>query len=214
MNSDPIKKQAWEKFEKRKKIKFINSLSGFKSANLVGTVDENSVVNLSIVSSFFHLGSDPALVGFVIRPDVSPRHTLDNIRKNKKCTLNHVNSNIYQKAHQTSARYDKEKSEFLECGLTEEYLNDFLAPFVKESTIKMSLEIQNEILIEENGTHLLIGKIKDVYLPDIIVSEDGYIDIEKAQSVCVSSLDSYHLTKRITRLSYAKPEQQLTEIDL
>jgi len=44
-----------------------------------------------------------------------------------------------------------------------------------------------------------------VILPDDIVGEDGFVDIEKAETVAISGLDSYHETKRIARLSYAKP---------
>ena len=47
--------------ESRYRAHFINSLSGFKSANLVATVDKKGLENLSIVSSCFHLGADPAL---------------------------------------------------------------------------------------------------------------------------------------------------------
>lgn len=205
MNLKVIRQQEFKNFETRKRARFINSLSGFKSANLIGTIDDKKNTNLSIVSSAFHLGADPALMGIIIRPDISPRHTLNNIRSNKICTLNHVNRDIYQKAHQTSARYDKEVSEFFACGLSEEYLNSFPAPFVKDSVIKMSMELLEEKFIELNGTHMLILAIKDVYLPEEYLNDDGYIDIEKAQTICVSGLDSYHSTNQLERLPYAKP---------
>jgi len=50
-----------------------------------------------------------------------------------------------------------------------------------------------------------VGEILEVILPDDIVGEDGFVDIEKAEIVAISGLDSYHDTKRIARLSYAKP---------
>ena len=65
--------------EVRKRAAFINSLTGFKSASLIGTIDNNKKTNLSIFSSVFHLGSNPALVGFINRPDSVERHTLENI---------------------------------------------------------------------------------------------------------------------------------------
>ena len=94
--------------DQRFRVNFINSLSGFKSSNLIGTISDKGETNLCIISSAFHLGADPALLGFIIRPDVSPRHTLNNLRENSVCTLNHVNSQIVEKAHQTSARIAKE----------------------------------------------------------------------------------------------------------
>ncbi|MFT6388340.1 MAG: hypothetical protein ACJAUP_001720 [Cellvibrionaceae bacterium] len=42
-------------------VNFINSLSGFKSANLIGTVDSVQNTNLAIVSSVIHLCAKPPL---------------------------------------------------------------------------------------------------------------------------------------------------------
>ena len=50
-----------------------------------------------------------------------------------------------------------------------------------------------------------VGEILEVILPDDIVGKDGFVNIEKAETVAISGLDSYHDTKRIARLSYAKP---------
>jgi flavin reductase (DIM6/NTAB) family NADH-FMN oxidoreductase RutF len=208
-----MKSIDFENFDKRKRAAFINSLSGFKSANLIGTISTDSKTNVSIVSSVFHLGADPALIGFIIRPDTVERDTLRNIRENKFCTLNHVNSEIWKKAHQTSARYPSDISEFDECSLTSQYLDDFKAPFVKESKLKMSLELVREVPIIENGTHMLILNIKNVYTDENHISESGYLDIEALDTITVSGLDSYHQTKRMARLSYAKPGIEVEEIE-
>jgi flavin reductase (DIM6/NTAB) family NADH-FMN oxidoreductase RutF len=201
-----------EQFESRDRARLINSLTGYKSANLIGTIGEDGVTNLCIVSSAFHLGANPALIGFIIRPDSVPRDTLQNLRSMKLCTLNHVNSKIYEQAHQTSARYPNEVSEFEECSLTEEYLNDFKAPFVKESNIKISLKVIREELIPENGTHLIITQIQDIHLPKESLSKDGSVDINQADTVCVSGLDTYYTTEKLSRLSYAKPSKPLTKL--
>lgn len=202
-----IDKSTFQAFENRKRARFINSLSGFKSANLIGTKDQNGLSNLSIISSAVHLGASPALIGIIFRPDVSPRHTLENIRQTKVCTLNHVNESIIKKAHQTSARYPKDISEFKACDLTEQYLEDHHAPFVKESAIKLALRLVREVPIEENGTQFLIMSIEGVYLPKEILQEDGFVNIEMAQTICVSGLDSYHTTEKKGRLNYAKPDK-------
>lgn len=54
---------------------------------------------------------------------------------------------------------------------------------------------------------MIIGKINHISLPDNCLSEDGFIDIEKAGTITCSGLDSYHTTKRLSRLSYAKPDK-------
>ncbi|MGS0728486.1 flavin oxidoreductase, partial [Shewanella sp. 0m-11] len=65
-----------EQMEQRVRARLINSLSGFKSANLVATISEDGHNNVAIISSCFHLGASPALMGMVIRPDSVPRDTL------------------------------------------------------------------------------------------------------------------------------------------
>jgi flavin reductase (DIM6/NTAB) family NADH-FMN oxidoreductase RutF len=197
----------------RKRVQFINSLSGFKSSNLIGTIDNMKNTNLSITSSAFHLGASPPLLGFIIRPDSVPRDTLNNLRETKICTLNHVNQDIIAQAHQTSARYPKELSEFEACGLTEEYLDTFEAPFVEESKIKMALQFIREERLPENGCHFIITQVIDVYIPKKSLRENGSIDINEAQTVCVGGLDTYYKTERLSKFSYAKPGVPLETLD-
>ena len=45
------------------------------------------------------------------------------------------------------------------------------------------------------------------------IENDGFIDLEKAGSVTVSGLDSYHVTKKLARLSYAKSDKFPQELD-
>ncbi|TLX48294.1 flavin oxidoreductase [Pseudoalteromonas phenolica] len=200
--------QSLNELEQRYRAHLINSLSGFKSANLLGTVDKNGQENLSIVSSVFHLGANPALFGMIIRPHSVPRHSFENLLETGFYTLNHVNEDIVTQAHQTSARYEKEQSEFTETGLTPEYLNNFKAPFVKESKIKMGLKLVSEQVIELNQTHLVIGEMISLHCPDSVIQPDGFIDIEAANTVAITGLDSYHTTCKINRLSYAKPDSK------
>ena len=199
--------------EERYRARFINSLSGFKSANLVGTVDKKGRENLSIISSCFHLGADPALMGFIVRPHTVPRHTLENILETEYFTINHVHRDIVKNAHQTSARYDKEESEFTHCKLTPSYDEKFKAPFVLESKIKIGLK-KEEVIKLKNGTELVIGKIELVILPESGLQKDGFIDIENSGTVCISGLDSYHNTEKVFRLSYAKKNRDLEELEI
>ena len=66
--------------------------------------------------------------------------------------------------------------------------------------------------IKSNGTIFMIGEIQETVVPDYAVLTDGYIDIEKAGTIAISGLDSYHETKRIARLFYAKPGVEPKEI--
>jgi flavin reductase (DIM6/NTAB) family NADH-FMN oxidoreductase RutF len=204
-----IDKAELQQMEQRKRAMLINSIGGYKFISLIGTVDENKNTNLAIFSSLFHLGANPALIGFIVRPDSVDRHTLSNILDTNVYTINHINEDIYKQAHQTSARYEKEISEFDATGLTAEYNNDFAAPFVKESNIQMGVVFKERIDLQINGTILIIGEITQLYYPSDCICEDGFIDIEKANTITCSGLDSYHSSKRLARLSYAKPDENI-----
>jgi len=190
--------------ETRYRAHLINSLSGFKSANLIGTQDIDGNTNLAIVSSVFHLGAHPPLVGMIMRPHSVPRHTFENIKKTGYYTINQVNSDIVEQAHQTSARYDKNESEFTATGLTTEYLADFKAPFVAQSRLKYAVKLVEHQHLAINGTELVIGEITDIHVEQSAIEEDGFISLESINTVAVSGLDSYHKAKKITRLPYAK----------
>ena len=107
--------------EDRYRAVFINSLGGFKSVVLVGTENNEHKTNLAIFSSLFHIGSNPPVYGMIIRPDKVYRHTLENIIQTGYYAINHLNEQIYKQGHQTSARYDREISEFEVTFLETEY---------------------------------------------------------------------------------------------
>lgn len=199
-------------WEKRYRANLINSLSGFKSANLIGTRSAGGQENLALFSSVFHLGANPPLQGMISRPftDTVTRHTFRNIQETGYYTINHVHRDFYEAAHQSSARYPDGQSEFEASGLHPEYLEDFPAPFVKESQIKLGMRlVEHQELL--NRTILIIGSIERIYLPEGCVEQDGNVLLEKAGSVAVSGLYSYHQSQLLQRLPYAKAPQKKDE---
>ena len=198
--------------EKHERAHLINSLGGFKSLALVGTSDSKRNTNLAVFSSIFHVGANPPLIGLIFRPSPPERNTYSNIIETGFYTINHVNETIYKQAHQTSARYDKEISEFEITGLTPEYKDAFFAPYVAESKIQLGIEFKERIDLTINNTTLIIGEIKHIYIPDNCLSKDGFVDIEKANTITCSGLDSYHKTVQLDRLSYAKPNKEVSSI--
>ena len=96
----PAEWQSWERFYR---ANFINSLTGFKSASLIGTINAQGVPNLGLFSSMVHIGSDPALIGYINRPLAAAPHTLANIKAGGLYTVNHIQASFLSQAHQTSA---------------------------------------------------------------------------------------------------------------
>lgn len=191
--------------DKEYRRKLINCISGFKSANLIGTVNAEGQANLAIFNSVVHIGANPPLLGIVVRPITVPRHTYNNIKETGYFTINSVHKSFFKQAHQTSANYPSSLSEFEECGLTPTYGTNHPAPYVHESEIRIGLELNEELPIKSNGTILLIGHIIELHIPQHIVATDGYINLHQAGVISVNGLDAYHETVPLQRLAYARP---------
>ncbi|MCC1496253.1 flavin reductase family protein [Alcanivorax sp. 1008] len=189
----------------RQRAAFINCLSGYKSANLIGTVGPEGQANLAIVSSVVHLGANPPLLAFISRPPSVDRHTLEYLTNSGYFTINHVHAGIAEAAHQTSARYGRDESEFSAVGLTAEYGALHPAPYVAQSMIKIGLALKDIKPIELNGTVMVIGEIVEVLLPDNALAEDGFVDLAEMDTVTIGGLDGYYRVEPLFRLSYAKP---------
>ncbi|NQX92887.1 MAG: flavin reductase [Flavobacteriales bacterium] len=198
-----------QNLEQRYRGRFVNSLSGVKSANLIGTANEDGLTNLAVFTSVVHLGANPAMVGMVMRPTTVERHTWDNIIKSKVYTINHVHENMVEGAHQTAARYSLEQSEFDHCGFTTEMVDGFHAPAVKESKIKYGVQFQNAMVLS-NGCKFIVGDIQWVMFDEELLAEDGYLNIE--ESIGVGSLDGYHSISLLSRRSYSKVGEKQQEL--
>ena len=200
-----ISKEDIVQFGQRYRTAFINSLAGFRQAVLVGTKSADGYSNLAIFNSLIHLGANPPLFGLINRPDSVKRDTLQNIIETKEYTLNYIRSAQYEKAHQTSARYDKHISEFRQVGFEELYHPLCRAPFVKEAIVKVAMKLEELIPIPLNGTILIIGSIMQVDLDHGMVEKDGFVALSEADVLISQGLDAYFVSKPIGRLPYAKP---------
>jgi flavin reductase (DIM6/NTAB) family NADH-FMN oxidoreductase RutF len=180
-------------------------LAGFRQAVLVGTQSTDNVPNLAIFNSLMHLGASPALFGLLSRPATVPRDTLQNITETKAYTINIVTAAEYEKAHQTSARYNKDVSEFDQVGFTPQYFTGSIAPFVQDAVVKIAMQLEDIIPIKINGTVLIIGSIQQVHINDQLVGTDGFVHLSSSEVLISQGLDAYFTTQPIGRLPYAKP---------
>ncbi|MBX7242599.1 MAG: flavin reductase family protein [Bacteroidia bacterium] len=202
-----ITKEEITQFEQRYRTAFVNSLAGFRQAVLVGTKSAEGHTNLAIFSSLIHLGANPALLGLISRPDVVQRDTLENILTTKEYTLNYVQTSDFEKAHHTSARYEKGVSEFEKAGFQETYRPPFYAPFAAEAVVKIAMKFEECIRIPLNGTVLIIGSIVRVEMEDSMMETDGFVSLSKKEILVSQGLDAYFVPRFIGRLPYAKPRE-------
>lgn len=194
-----------DKMSKIFRLNLINSITGYKSANLIGTKTDNKINNVAIFSSVTHLGSDPPLIGFITRPENGNRNTYNNILKNKIFTINHIVKNQIISAHQSSAKYPKNVSEFDKTDLKVEFKNNFDAPFVKDSPVQIGCSFVNKYFIKENKTTLMIGQVEMLFINKKLLVEDGFVQLDREDVITVNGLDGYALPKLIIRIPYARP---------
>ena len=186
------------------RLRFINSLSGYKGAHLIGTTNEKGESNLAIFNSIVHISSEPARIGFLLRPNTVRRDTYNNILETKYFTINHVQESFFKQAHYTSAKFSQNESEFTACKLKEEFVNHFKAPFVGDSEIKIGLKFVEDIEIKSNGGRLIIGEVELIKINNICIEETGQLDLSKVKDMCVTGLNQYSTVSKKAHLPYAR----------
>ena len=194
-------------FPKLYRLNLINSITGYKSANMIGRRSNSGEENVAIFSSITHLGSNPALLHFTLRPNTVPRDTYKNIKENMVFTVNHVSLAQIEQAHHTSAKYDENISEFDQTSLEPEYKMDWHAPFVKGAPIALGCRYLNEYDIKENGCVLIIAAIEHIFVEDKLLQKDGWVKLESGEVVAINGLDGYALPQLQKRMEYARPNE-------
>ncbi|CAM1363402.1 NADH-FMN oxidoreductase RutF, flavin reductase (DIM6/NTAB) family [Tenacibaculum sediminilitoris] len=201
-----ITSQQIDEFPHLYKINLMNSISGYKPANLIATKSNDNITNVAVFSSVVHYGSSPAILGFVLRPTTVIRNTYNNIKETGYYTINAINEAIIEEAHHTSAKYPSEISEFDKTKLSEEFKNDFHAPFVAESPLQIGMKFLEEYHIKANGTILVLGEVTDLYFKDKMLSEDGFLNLSEEKIASINGLDTYMIAENYKRLSYQRPK--------
>ena len=197
-----------EDLDKVFRINLVNSCTGYKSANLIGTKSNEGIPNVAVFSSIVHLGSNPPLLGFFLRPtEIFPRNTYTNIKENGVYTINSIYREIIDDSHHTSAKYDKNISEFSVTNLEEEYINKIYPPFVKNSPIKIEMKFIEEIKIKVNKCKLIVGKIVSLHLEKKMLEKDGFLSLNKCEIPTISGCDAYSIPEDYDRKKYQKPNK-------
>jgi flavin reductase (DIM6/NTAB) family NADH-FMN oxidoreductase RutF len=199
-----ISRDDISQMEKIERLNLINSCTGYKSANLLGTISRDGKPNVAIFSSITHLGSNPAIIGFIMRPTTVPRDTYKNIKETGYFTVNHITTDMIAAAHHTSANYELGVSEFEKTNLEEEYKLDIKTPFVKGSPVQLYCKYLNEYSIKENDTIHVIASVEQLFFDENLEHKDGWLQLDKGNVVSLNGLDGYCLPKLIDRFEYAR----------
>ena len=68
------------------------------------------------------------------------------------------------------------------------------------------MQFKEEINIKANGTKLIVGEIIQLSIPEMAVSNEGYLNLETLKSVGIGGLNSYYTLKLKEVHPYARIE--------
>ena len=188
-------------FESRTRAELINKISGFKSPVLVGTVNCEGIINLSIISSIVHVGSNPPLIAIILRPPGDLSHTFKNIIETNQFTISHVHSEMIPQAHRCSAKFPEHISEFEAVGLTPSVSDtkDWIAPAVLESHLRMGL-VLNKVIELPNKCNLVIGDVDWIQVNQLAYDKQSVkFDLN---NICILGVYDYYKTSKLMKLDY------------
>lgn len=143
-------------------------------------VTENEgVCNIAPFSYFIGLSSEPATVLISVghKSDGTPKDTLANIRKNKKCTICMVDEKSLQKMHFSSKELDKELSEADMFDIETKTICEDYPPMIKAVPSAYFCELNQEIDLGGGLTIPLVLNVREIYVDDEIITDKERVSI-------------------------------------
>jgi len=180
----------------------IHALSGYHGVFLLAAKGADGHASLLLIDSVVNLGASQ--IGFVIPQQTTA--VIDQLRKTKCCTINHVHKSFLKNAHYANVALASGAPVFETCNLVERYEDGFQAPFVGESKVAFGLELTNELVVPGTDAVLFSGAVKSVYIDDVVIETDGQIDLETAHDVCVTGTTQYSTVSKFRKMETAELE--------
>jgi len=140
---------------------------------------DNGIINIAPFSYFIGLSSNPAsvLVSIGHKADGTPKDTLANIRKHKKCTICMVEEKDLEKMHFSSKGLNKDESEAKEFNIETQTIIEDFPPMIKDVPTAYFCELNQEIDLGGGTTIPIVLNIKNIYIQDRIVTDKERLSI-------------------------------------
>ena len=141
--------------------------------------EDEGIVNIAPFSYFIGLSSDPAsvLISVGHKADGTPKDTLANIRKHKKCTICMVQENDLEKMHLSSKGLDKELSEAEIFNIETVSLRDGYPPMIKGVPSAYFCELNQEIDLGGGLTIPLVLNVNEIFIDDKVITDKERLTI-------------------------------------
>jgi len=140
--------------------------------------EDDGIVNVAPFSYFTGLSSAPAtvLVSIGHKSDGTPKDTLANLRKHKRCTLCMVEEGDLEKMHYSSKALGHEESEANAFGITTKREKKDFPPRIVTSPVVYYCELMQEIALG-GATVPVVLEIKEIFVDDGIVTDREKLEI-------------------------------------
>jgi len=141
--------------------------------------EDDGVVNIAPFSYFIGLSSEPATVLISVghKSDGTPKDTLANIRKTKKCTICMVEEKDLQKMHFSSKMLDKDISEADEFDISTKKLKDDFPPMIEDVPVAYFCEFNQEIDLGKSQTIPIVLSLKEMFVDDRVITDKERLTI-------------------------------------
>lgn len=112
------------------------------------------------------------------KSDGTPKDTLSNIRKNKKCTICMVDENSLEKMHFSSKELDKELSEADTFKIQTQSIFDEYPAMIKDVPAAYFCEFNQEIDLGGGFTIPIVLNVKQIFVKDECITNKERMTIE------------------------------------
>lgn len=135
--------------------------------------EDEGIVNIAPFSYFTGLSSEPAsvIVSIGHKSDGTPKDTLFNLRKHKRCTLCMVEEDALHKMHYTSKPLAHEESEAEAFGVSLVSEERGYPPRIDGTPVAYYCTLNQEIDLGGGSTIPVILNIEEIYIRDDVIEE-------------------------------------------
>lgn len=144
--------------------------------------EEDGIVNIAPFSYFIGLSSEPAsvLISVGHKPDGTPKDTLANLRKTKRCTICMVEEKDLTKMHHSSKALEKSQSEASLFDISTEPMKAGYPPIISGVAAAYFCDLHQEIDLGGGSTIPLVLRVKEIFVDDRCITDTERMSISFA----------------------------------
>lgn len=135
--------------------------------------ENDGIINIAPFSYFTGLSSNPPTMIFSVghKSDGSPKDTLYNLRKNRKCTLCMVKPEHLDMMHFSSKEMQADVSEAEAFDIPLKNIVDGYPPMIKGAPVAFVCDLYSEVELGQSKTIPLIVEIKQQFIDDACIND-------------------------------------------